>query len=88
MTRPTAAFVGLGFSNPIVLRMNRGLHVAEVRLLSIDEALALVTDLTGAISKACAGENPLGRGLCELEGEKDGTHAASTGDLEHPGGAG
>ena len=77
MTRPTAAFVGMGLSNPIRLVMNRGLHATVAKLLSVDEARALKTDLTVALLKAKA-----------AEGKKNGTRPAADNDLEHPGGAG
>ena len=57
MTRPIAAYVGMGLPNPIRVVMNRGLHASVAKLITIDEALELVTDLTSAISRACAAEN-------------------------------
>lgn len=58
MTRPNAAFVGMGLvSHPIRLVMNRGLHGNVAKLISINEALELVSDLTTAIARALALEN-------------------------------
>jgi hypothetical protein len=52
VTRPTAAYVGMGLSHPIRLVMNRGLLGNHAKLLSISEALELTSDLTSAIARA------------------------------------
>lgn len=54
MTRPTAAHVGQGLSHPIRIVMNRGLRGNVAKLITIDEALELMLDLTTAIARAFA----------------------------------
>jgi hypothetical protein len=52
VSRPNAAFVGMGLSHPIRVVMNRGLHGNVAKLVTINEALELMTDLTAAIARA------------------------------------
>lgn len=52
MSRPNAAYVGMGLTHPIRLTMNRGLHGNTAKLLSTTEALELITDLVSAVSLA------------------------------------
>lgn len=52
MTRPIAAYIGMGLSHPIRLMMNRDLHTNVAKLLSVTEARELVFDLETAIQRA------------------------------------
>lgn len=56
MTRPNAAYVGQGLSHPIRLVVNRGLHGNVAKLISVNDALELMCDLTAALARAFADE--------------------------------
>lgn len=57
MTRPTAAYVGMGLSHPIRLVISNPIRGNVAKLLSVDEALELMSDLTGAVARAVAKEH-------------------------------
>jgi uncharacterized small protein (DUF1192 family) len=54
MTRPTAAYIGIGLlSHPVRLVIPRRLQQAEaVKLMSLAEAAELIADLASAVARA------------------------------------
>lgn len=60
MSRPTAAYVGFGLSHPIRLVIPRKLQGDTAKLLSVAEALELISDLTASVARALedAKKNP------------------------------